>query len=138
MPFHPYLNFGGNCREAFTRYQEILGGQLDILGLSDLPEGEEMPPGMEDLVMHAALTIGDSLLMASDAPPGEFHPAQGAYVNYTVADVDEAKRIFAALSEGGEVTMAFGPTFWSPGFGVCTDKFGTPWMVNTEAPEETS
>jgi PhnB protein len=138
MRFHPYLNFGGNCREAFTHYQEILGGELEILGMSDLPEGVEMPPGMGDLVMHAALTAGDGLLMASDAPPGEFHPAQGMYVNHTVADVDEAKRVFAALSEGGEVTMPFAETFWSPGFGICTDKFGTPWMVNTEAPEETS
>ena len=136
MAFHPYLNFGGNCREAFTRYQEIFGGELDLMTMADMPSDEEVPAGQADLIMHAALRLGDEILMASDDPTtDDFGPVQGMYVNYSVADVDEASRVFDALSEGGEVTMPASETFWSPMFGMCVDRFGTPWMVNAEGPE---
>jgi PhnB protein len=138
MAFYPYLNFDGNCREAFTRYQEILGGQLDVMAMSDMPpqEGVEVPPEQADLVMHAALTMGDGgLLMASDDPTGNFQKPQGMYVNYTVDDTAEAERVFKELSDGGEIVMAIGETFWSPRFGMCIDRFGTPWMVNTRPPD---
>lgn len=132
MAFHPYLNFGGNCREAFTRYHEIFGGELTILGMSDMPGDQPVPPDQADLVMHAALNVDGHLLMASDAQPGDFGPVQYMYVNYSVGDVDEAKRVFEALADGGKVEMPIGETFWSPMFGVCVDRFGTPWMVNAE------
>ena len=136
MAFHPYLNFGGNCREAFTRYQEIFGGELDLMPMADMPSDEAVPAGQADLIMHAALRLGDEILMASDDPTtDDFGPVQGMYVNYSVADVDEASRVFDALSEGGEVTMPASETFWSPMFGMCVDRFGTPWMVNAEGPE---
>ena len=135
MAFHPYLNFGGNCREAFTRYQEIFGGELVLLGMADVPGGDAVPAEQRDLIMHAALMIGDDLLMASDAQPGPFGPVQYMYVNYTTPDVDDAKRVFDQLSDGGDVEMPFAETFFSPGFGVCKDRFGTPWMVNAQAPE---
>ena len=136
MAFHPYLMFGGNCREAFTRYQKIFGGELDVMSMADMPPGEqEVPAGQADLVMHAALRLGDDILMGSDDPTADkFGPVQGMYVNYSVADVDEARRVFDALAEGGEVTMPAGETFWSPMFGMCVDRFGTPWMVNAEGP----
>ena len=137
MPFQPYLNFGGNCREAFTRYHEIFGGELTVLSMADMPAGEaEVPADQKDLVMHAALMLGDDLLMASDAPPGEFKGARDMFVNYSVDDTAEAKRVFDALSEGGEVTMPFAETFWSKGFGMCVDRFGTPWIVNGEQLEQ--
>jgi PhnB protein len=134
MALYPYLNFGGNCREAFTRYQEIFGGDLQLLATSDLPPEAraEMPGVQDDLVMHAALSFGDHLLMASDDPEETFAPAQGMHVNYTLSDLDEAERVFTALADGGQVTMPLGETFWSPRFGMCTDRFGTPWMVNVE------
>lgn len=137
MAFHPYLNFGGNCREAFTRYQEIFGGELDVMTMADMPPGEqEVPAEQADLVMHAALRVGDDILMASDDPTtDDFGPVQGMYVNYSVADVDEARRVFDALAEGGQITMPAGETFWAPLFGMCVDRFGTPWMVNAEGPE---
>jgi PhnB protein len=135
VAFHPYLNFGGNCREAFTRYQEIFGGELVLLGMADVPGGDAVPAEQRDLIMHAALMIGDDLLMASDAQPGPFGPVQYMYVNYTTPDVAEAKRVFDQLAEGGDVEMPFAETFFSPGFGVCKDRFGTPWMVNTESAE---
>ena len=138
MAFHPYLYFGGNCREAFTRYQEIFGGELFVMSMKDMPD-QEIPPGQEDLVMHAALTLGDDLLMASDDPTTDkFGPVQGMQVNFAVAEVDEAKRVFDALADGGNITLPIAPTFFSPMFGMCVDRFGTPWMVSAEAPTEGS
>ena len=129
MAFSPYLAFAGNCREAFTRYQEIFGGELTIMNMSDVPDGEA-PGGAPDMVIHAALTFGDDLLMASDDPTtDDFGPVRGMMVSYDAADVDDAKRVFDALSDGGDVTQPLEPTFFSQAFGMCTDRFGTPWMI---------
>ncbi len=139
MAFHPYLFFGGNCREAFTRYQEVFGGELVLLAMKDMPSEEPVPDAQADLIMHAALKFDDNLLMASDDPTtDDFGPVQGMQVNYAVADVDEAKRVFEALADGGEVRLAIAETSWSPMFGMCVDRFGTPWMVSAEAPAEPS
>lgn len=134
MAFHPYLNFPGTCREAFTRYQEVFGGQLHIMGSADMPSNGEMPPDWDpDLVIHAALTLEDGMLMASDAP-GQEGGATGTYVSYSAKDVEDARRVYDALSDGGEVEMEFQETFWSPGFGSFRDRWGTLWMVS--APSE--
>jgi PhnB protein len=139
MSFHPYLFFGGNCREAFTRYQQIFGGELVLLTAQDMPPEEQMPGARPDLIMHAALMTGDALLMASDDPTTDsFGPVQGMQVNYATKDVDEAKRVFEALADGGTITAPLGPTSWSPAFGMCVDRFGTPWMVGAEAPEQST
>jgi PhnB protein len=139
MSFQPYLMFGGNCREAFTRYQEILGGELFVMAMKDMPEGEPVPADQADLVMHAALTLEGSVLMASDDPTTDkFGPVQGMQVSYNVAEVAEAKRVFDALAEGGEVTMPIQETFWSPMFGMCVDRFGTPWMISADPPAGSS
>ena len=129
MSFQPYLNFGGNCREAFTRYQEILGGELNVMTMAEMPTDQPIPPEQAGLVMHASLVVGDGVLMASDDPSGGFTGMTGMWVSCTVPDVDEAERVFKELSEGGEVTMPIGETFWSPRFGMCVDRFGTPWMI---------
>ena len=135
MTFNPYLFFSGNCRDAFTRYQEILGGELFLMPMSEVPDGTEVPEGSPDLIIHAALTVNGSLLMASDDPTGDGGPAKGISVSYTVKDAGEAKRVFDALAEGGEVTQPLTETFFSPAFGMCVDRFGVPWMINTEAAE---
>ncbi len=111
MAFHPYLNFGGNCRQAFTRYQEIFGGELFLLPMSDMPSDEPVPADQADLIMHAALRFDGHLLMASDDPTGNFNGMHGMYVNYGVADVAEAERSFEALADGGEIIMPLGETF---------------------------
>jgi len=133
MAFHPYLFFGRNCREAFTRYQEIFGGELALVTAQDMP-GDAPPDVPADLVMHAALTVGGDVLMASDDPttddPG---PKLGMRVNYATDNVDEAQRVFGALAEGGEVQLPIGPTSFSPMFGMCVDRFGIPWMISTTA-----
>lgn len=138
MPYQPYLFFGGNCREAFTRYHEVFGGDLTLLTASDMPE-EERPPGdTGDLIMHAAL-VGDGgdLLMGSDDPTTDsFGPVQGMKVSFATPDVDEAKRVFASLADGGTVDMEPAATSWSPYFGLLSDRFGTPWMIGADAPDQ--
>lgn len=137
MAFHPYLFFGRNCREAFTRYQEIFGGELTIVTMKDVPSDEPVPAEQADLVIHAALAFADHLLMGSDDPMTDsFGPVQGMKVTYTVADTGEAKRVFEALAEGGRVDQPLIETFFSPAFGMCVDRFGTPWMVVADQPPE--
>jgi PhnB protein len=139
MAFRPYLFFGGNCRDAFTRYQQIFGGELTLLTMKDAPGQEAAPPEMADMIIHAALTLGDDLLMASDDPTADsFGPVQGMMVSYDAADVDDAKRVFEALAEHGAVTQALEPTFFSAAFGMCVDRFGTPWMIVAPDPNQTS
>ena len=135
--FHPYLAFAGNCREAFTRYQEIFGGELVVLTGADVPAeaAGDMSPDMGDMVLHAALVEGDRLLMGADAPARTFDGQnRGMCCNVSVDELAEAERVFAALSDGGTVQQPLMQTFFSPGFGMCLDRFGTPWMVVTNDP----
>lgn len=137
MSFHPYLFFGGNCREAFARYHEIFGGELTLLTMADVPGEEPPPPDKADLIIHAALTSDGQLLMASDDPMSPtFGPVQAMMVTYSTTSVDDATRVFDALADGGQVTQALMATFFSPGFGMCVDRFGTPWMITTERASE--
>jgi len=138
MAFRPYLAFAGNAREAFTRYQEIFGGELVLLTMADTPPDAGPPPeGVNpDAIMHAALMAGDDLLMGADDMSGSFDgKTDGICVNYASPDVAETKRVFDALSQGGQVQQPLGETFFAPAFGMCTDRFGIPWMVMTEPPE---
>jgi PhnB protein len=131
MSFNPYLFFSGNCGEAFQRYHEIFGGELNVMKQADVPEDSRMPGASPDSVMHASITLGDAFLMGSDDPTGTGGPMVGAAVAFTSDDEAESRRVFDALADGGEITGPFGPTFWSKGFGMCTDRFGVPWMVDT-------
>jgi PhnB protein len=136
--FYPYLFFGGNCREAFTRYEEIFGGELFLMSMREAPEQEGIPEDQMDMIIHAAIKFENgALLMASDDPTSDsFGPVQGMQVTYSTDDVDDATRVFDALSEGGKVTQPLIETFFSPGFGMTVDQFGTPWMIVTESPDE--
>jgi len=137
MAFRPYLAFAGNCREAFTRYQEIFGGELVLLTMADTPADAGPPPeGVpSDAIMHAALTNGDELLMGADDPSGGFDgTVHGMCVTHSLSDAGDAKRVFDALTEGGEVQQPLAETFFSPAFGMCRDRFGTPWMIMVDMP----
>ena len=135
MSFHAYLFFSGTCKEAFTRYNEIFGGELFLMTNADAPGGEAMPGAGPDAVIHAAITLADGgLLMASDDPTGDGAGTKGVSVSYTAKDPDDAKRVFDALSDGGEVTGPLQETFFSPMFGTCVDRWGVAWMVNTQPP----
>jgi PhnB protein len=129
---NPYLFYGGNCEAAFKYYEKVLGGKIEMMLRSDeAPESMPAPAGWEKKIMHARMSIGGHVLMASDTPPEHFHKPQGFSVSLTVSDPAEAEKKFNALCEGGTVTMPFGKTFFSKGFGMAIDQFGIPWMVNS-------
>ena len=133
MQFNSYLFFDGNCEEAFTTYAKIFGGKIEaMLTHEATPASAQTPPEWQKKIIHARLSIGNSVLMASDAPPGRFSKPQGFSVNIGLTDIKEAERIFSALSENAAVTMPLAETFWAHRFGMLTDRFGTPWMVNVE------
>lgn len=134
MAFHPYLNFDGNAREAFTRYKEVFGGELFEMPLSAVPGNED---GDDSRMAHIALMLDDALLMASDTEPGQpFEAMQGIYVNFDTETVEEAHRVFEALAEGGSVDLAIHEAFFSPAFGIVRDRFGTPWMITAADPNQ--
>ena len=134
MQLVPYLNFNGQCAEAFKFYQECLGGEITAqFTFGEMPGCEEMPAEFKSRIMHARLVIGDTEIMGSDAPPQHAETAQGFAVAIQVTDPAEAEKIFAALEPGATVQMPMGETGWSTRFGMLTDRFGTPWMVNCAA-----
>lgn len=130
MQIHAYLNFDGQCREAFTFYQRVLDGELALQTHGDSPMREHTPPEWHGRILHARLAVGEGVLMGSDSPPGGHARAQGFAVSLNVESAGEAERIFAALAEGGQVQMPLQETFWASRFGMLVDRFGTPWMVN--------
>jgi PhnB protein len=139
MAFRPYLAFAGNCREAFTRYQAIFGGELVVNRMGDAPPEAGPPPpgGNPDAVIHAALTCSAGLLMGADDPAGNFDgQVRGMCVNCSLDDAAEAGRVFDALAAGGQVQLPLGETFFAPAFGMCIDRFGIPWMIMVQAPAE--
>lgn len=151
MRIDPYLMFNGQCEAAFKFYQQCLGGTIKtMLKFSDAPKDEHgehgedgaggcgpLPPGSENLIMHACLSVNDQILMASDTPPNYPHEGnKGFAVSLNVDSIPEAERIFAALSANGTVQMPLGPTFWAARFGMFNDQFGVPWMINCEAGKE--
>ena len=130
-----YLFFDGQCADAMRFYERVTGGKMVMmLKYSEGPsDPQHCPPGSEDRIMHASLDIGGRTLMASDTPAGQGKPMQGFSLSLQYDTPEEARRIFDTLADGGKSTMPFAPTFWSKGFGMLVDKFGTPWMVGCEA-----
>jgi PhnB protein len=127
----PYLFYDSNCEAAFKFYEKVLGGKIEmLLRNEEAPPDMPSPPERKKQIMHARMSIGGQILMASDAPPDHFQKPQGFAVSLNVTDPAEAERKFKALCEGGNVNMPFGKTFFSRGFGMCIDQFGIPWMVN--------
>ncbi len=132
MAIHPYLFFSGNCREAFERYHEILGGELTIIRNADMPPEGRMDGASEEMIMHANLTSGDNVILGSDDPSGDDGPKNGVSVCYVASESSEAKRVLDALAIEGELDMPFSTEMsWSQGFGMCRDRFGISWMVDT-------
>lgn len=134
----PYLSFGGRCEEAITFYRTALGAQVEML-MRFKESPEPMPPGMlppnwGDKIMHATIKVGGSTIMASDGCGGsDAMGFAGFSLSLNVPDETDARRAFAALAQGGSVGMPLGKTFWSPCFGMLTDRFGVGWMVIVEA-----
>ena len=132
MQVQPYLFFDGRCEEAITFYREVLGAQLDMLmRFKDSPEppADACAPGSEDKVMHASFRIGESVLMASDGQAGGQPEFKGFSLSLNLDNDAEARRVFAALSQGGNVIMPLDKTFFAEAFGMVADRFGVSWMV---------
>jgi PhnB protein len=128
---NPYLFFEGNCEEALNFYAKLFGGKINaMLPHEGTPAEGSVPADWKKKIIHACITIGDSVLMASDAPPAHFQKPQGFAVHVGVDSAAEAERIFKALEQGGKVNMPLQPTFWAERFGMLVDRFGTSWMIN--------
>src|SRR5262249_49327957 len=129
-----YLFFDGTCAEAMKFYEKTLGAKLEMMmKASESPMADKTPPGERDKIMHARLSLEDGRsLMASDwgGPGGPYPGMKGFAISLGYTKVADAKRVFDALAKGGKVTMPMDKTFWSQAFGMCVDRFGTPWMVS--------
>jgi len=133
MKVSAYLFFDGDCEAAFRFYEQHLGAKIDaLLTHAGTPAAKEVPPEWEKKILHGKLTIGDDVLMASDAPPGHYQKPQGFFVSLSVKEPAEAERIFDALAEKGIVQMPIQETFWAVRFAMVVDRFGIPWMINCE------
>ena len=134
----PYLFFGGRCEEALEFYGKTIGAKVDfMMRYKESPEAPPpgmLPSGYENKIMHTTFRIGKSVLMGSDGC-GEALEFKGFSLSLAAADEAEAKRAFDALAEGGEVKMPLTKTFWSPCFGMLTDRFGMGWMISVPAPK---
>ncbi|MGH8133899.1 MAG: VOC family protein [Steroidobacteraceae bacterium] len=134
----PHLHFKGNCREAFDFYAGTLGGKIVFaMTYGEAPGAEPVSPEVRNQIIHARLDLGDQFLLGCDAPADRYQAPQGFNLMAAVDKPADAERIFNTLAEGGTITMPFQETFWAHRFGMVTDRFGTPWMVNCEKPLET-
>ena len=137
MDFIPYLTFDGACREAMEFYAETLRAEIEsMFTFAGTPAEEYVKPEVRSQIMHASLSLkGRTILMASDAGGMPVEKAGGMSVSIVMDDTAEAERIFAALSAGGTVKMPIDKTFWAERFGMCVDRYGTPWMINSGMPQ---
>lgn len=138
MKFIPYLNFDGDCAEAFSFYAKTFGAELkEQYTYAGMPDEPGMPPLSEEdrkMIMHAELRLGEQVLYGSDTLPDfcdgvPYQQPQSMWVSVLVKDFAEGERVFAALAEGGTVSMPFEKTFFAEGYGQVRDRFGVPWMV---------
>jgi PhnB protein len=130
------LVFSGACDEAFSFYEKILGTKRRFtMTYGEAPPGSPVPEGAKDLIMHTAMQLGSIILMGCDAPPGREQALGGFQIALTLKDESEVRRIFAELGEGGSIEMPMGPTFWTPLFGMVTDRYGVGWMVGVPGPD---
>ena len=137
MKVQAYVSFSGRCEEALEFYKTSIGAEITgLLRWKESPDaGMKPPPGYEEKVMHAAFRIGDTELMADDGMGETQAEFKGMTLVIEVADDAEAQRVFTALGEGGKVTMPLMKMFWTSSFGMLTDPFGVPWMVNVATPK---
>jgi PhnB protein len=139
MRLHTYLNYGGNCAEAFRFYEKHLGGKiLTMMTHEDQPEPTNIPAGWEKAILYARMRIGGTDLMGSDVPPEHFKPMRSVYLSLNLDSTEEAERVYELLKDGGEIFMPMEETFFAFRFGMVRDRFGTSWMILHEKPAPVS
>jgi PhnB protein len=128
LKLYTYLNFGGNCEEAFRFYEKHLGGKLVFkMTFGEMPDKKNIPPGQENAILHARLDLGETQVLGADIP--SYQPMRSAYLTLIVGSNEEAERIHALLAEGGEIFMPMAETFYAHRFSMLRDKFGVSWMI---------
>lgn len=135
MQVQPYLFFDGKCEEALDFYKRTLGAKVTMMmKFKEAPDQSMVSPGSENKVMHSAVQIGNTTVMASDGHCNGKPTFEGFSLSVDAANDAEAKRIFTALAEGGQVRMPMDKTFFASSFGMLADKFGVGWMVIVPLP----
>ena len=133
---NPHLHFNGNCLEAFKFYEKCFDGKITFsMTWGESPSANDVPKNWADKIIHASLEFDNQMISADDAPPDYGCKAQGFEILVSFLDVKKAENAFKMLSEEGEIRMPFEETFWAYRFGMVTDKFGTPWMINCGKPK---
>ncbi len=135
MKLSTYLNYGGNCAEAFRFYEQHLGGKIMMMMThGQQPDAKDVKPEWKDAILHARIDLGGMELMGADIPPERFQPMRSAYLSLSVDSIAEAERLYALLSEGGQIFMLMAETFFAIRFAMLRDRFGTSWMIANERP----
>ena len=130
MKLYTYLNYGGNCRQAFEFYEKQLGGKITMLMThGEQPGASNVPADWKNAVLHARMTLGETELLGADIPPDRFQPMRSAYLTLILPSSQEAERVYALLSQGGEIFMKMEETFFADRFAMLRDRFGTSWML---------
>ena len=130
MKLDIYLNYGGNCAEAFRFYEKHLGGKIAMMTMhGEQPNPQDVPPGLAGKVLHARIEIAGAVVMGADVPPERFRPMRSAYLTLLLDSANEAERVYALLSDGGEIFMKMEETFFASRFAMLRDRFGTSWML---------
>jgi PhnB protein len=130
VKIYTYLNYGGNCRQAFEFYEKHLGGKIVFMTThAEQPDPSKVPADWTNAVLHARIEVGDTIILGADIPPDRFQPMRSAYLSLFVDSIGEAERMYALLSEGGEIFMRMEETFYAHRFAMLRDRFGTSWML---------
>jgi PhnB protein len=136
VQLHTYLNYGGNCEQAFKFYEQHLGGRITMLMRhGEQPGAQNVPPEWANAVLHARMNLGETELLGADIPPDRFQPIRSAYLSLTLGSDQEADRLFALLAEGGQIFMPMQETFFASRFAMLRDRFGTSWMLLHPKPQ---
>jgi len=132
MQLHTYLNFGGNCEQAFRFYEQHLGGKITMMMRhGEQPNSSSVAAEWRNAVLHARITLGGTELLGADIPPDRFQPIRSAYLSLTFDSDADAERAYALLSDGGQIYMPLETTFFASRFAMLRDRFGTSWMILT-------
>jgi PhnB protein len=130
MQLNTYLNYGGNCEQAFRFYEEHLGGKITMLMRhGEQPNTGSVAPEWKNAVLHARITLGGTELFGADIPPDRFQPIRSAYLSLSVNSVEEAEHVYDLLRDGGQIFMKMEETFFASRFAMLRDRFGTSWMI---------
>jgi PhnB protein len=139
MELYTYLNYGGNCEQAFRFYEQHLGGRITMMMRhSQMPDPSQVRPEWANAILHARIEIGDTVLLGADVPPDRFKPMRSAYLSLLLDSAAEVERIYALLADGGEIFMPIQETFFATRFAQLRDRFGTSWMLLHERPRPES